>query len=376
MNKINTLLIFILVSSSFAMSELIATIQCPKTLDIEYSLNCTISIQNVGDKTLRDIKTRCYLPSGFTYNGRKTGKFSLKWLIPELKPQAVHNHKFSLNALHLGEFTITAKAQTTKSSYTTKRSVKIISPDIEVKTSASGRVLFMNKQVVFTTIIHNKGNGSAHNVVSEGTFPIQLEYISSEPQGAFIPSRGERLAKIKWRFAEIPPGEKIEIKAIARAIAGVPRTQYNVLTTFRDKELLTSAAVRVLGGGGHLHVSTYDTDDPLEVGKQTIYVITIRNEGTSPATDVTLKNIIPTQMKLIRAEGPADYVFDKNSKELNFQSIALLQPGDKLTYKVVCKAVKKGSAKNTVRVRYAQFNKPIIDEEGTSIYKRSTSHQP
>ena len=368
MNKINTLLIFILVSSSFAMSELIATIQCPKTLDIEYSLNCTISIQNVGDKTLRDIKTRCYLPSGFTYNGRKTGKFSLKWLIPKLKPQAVHNHKFSLNALHLGEFTITAKAQTTSNSYTATRNIEIISPNVEVKTSAKIRILFLNKSLVFTTIIHNKGNGSAYNITSEGTFPSQLEYLSSEPQGIFKPSRGERLVKIKWRFAEIPPGEKIEIKVTVCAIAVVPRAQYSVVTTFKDKELLTSAAIRV-PGGARFHLSTYDTDDPVEVGKQTVYVITVRNEGISPATNLTLQNIIPAEMEFIKAEAPANYIFDKNTKELNFQGIAFLQVGDKLTYKVVCKAVKKGSAKNTVRVRYAEFDKVIIDEEGTSIYE-------
>ena len=376
MNRINLLLVLLLTSSSFVMGDLIATIQCPKTLDIEYSLRCTISIQNVGNKTLRNITTRCYLPKGFTYRKRKTGKFSLKWLTPELKPGAVHNHKFSLKALSLGEFTITAQAKTTGNSHTATHNVKIVSPNIEVKTRANRRFMCLNKQVTFTTTIHNKGNASAHYVVSEGTLPYQLEYISSEPQGAFTPGRGQRLARIQWQFTEIDPGEKIHIKVTARAIASTPRTQYSTVTTFRDKKLHESAAIRVHGGGAGLHVSTYDTDDPVEIGKQTVYVITVRNEGTSAATNVALKNIIPLEMEFVKAEGPTDYVYDKKAHELQFQNVAILQPGDKLTYKIVCKAIKQGSAKNTARVKYAEFDRPIIDEEGTSIYesKHKASH--
>ena len=117
------------------------------------------------------------------------------------------------------------------------------------------------------------------------------------------------------------------------------------------------------------YISTYDTDDPIEVGQQTTYVVTARNEGTSVVTNVTLQNIIPQEMAFVKAEGPLDYVFDSSKREVNFESFPILQPGEKLTYKIVCKAVKEGSAKNTAKIRYAEFDKPIIDEEGTSVYK-------
>ncbi|BBM87176.1 hypothetical protein UABAM_05579 [Candidatus Uabimicrobium amorphum] len=107
----------------------------------------------------------------------------------------------------------------------------------------------------------------------------------------------------------------------------------------------------------------------MELGQQTIYVVTVRNEGTSAITNVTLRNSIPQQMEFIKAEGPSNFTFYANSGKLESHSVAILQPGEKLTYKIVCKAIKEGSAKNTARVKYDQFNKEIIDEEGTSLYQ-------
>ncbi|WP_372365360.1 hypothetical protein [Candidatus Uabimicrobium sp. HlEnr_7] len=107
----------------------------------------------------------------------------------------------------------------------------------------------------------------------------------------------------------------------------------------------------------------------MELGQQTIYVVTTRNEGTSAMTNVKFRNDIPKEMKFIKAEGPTNFVFDKEKSVLECEAVPILQPGDKITYKIVCEAIKAGSAKNTARVRYDQFDKEIIDEEGTSVYE-------
>lgn len=173
---------------------------------------------------------------------------------------------------------------------------------------------------------------------------------------------------MRWKFAEIPSKQHLEIKVTTRAIASAYRSLYSVAATFRGKKFTAYSAVRIMGPSGP-HLSTYDTDDPIEVGKTTMYVITTRNEGVSAITNVTLKDTIPQEMEFIKAEGPTDCVFDKTTHELHFQSVAILQPGDKLTYKIVCKAIKEDLVKNIARLKYDEFDKPIIDEEGTAVYK-------
>lgn len=174
MNKINTLLVLILVSSSFIISEVTINITCPNSLDIENTLNCTVTIKNTVDKPLRDIITRCSLPSGFKYRERKTGKFALKWKKSQLQPQTTHNYNLSLKALKVGNFIIIAEVQTKGNRYTAKHNIEIVSPDIEVTSQASTRILCLNKKVVFTTTIHNKGNGSVYNAITESTLPTHF----------------------------------------------------------------------------------------------------------------------------------------------------------------------------------------------------------
>ncbi|WP_372365361.1 hypothetical protein [Candidatus Uabimicrobium sp. HlEnr_7] len=252
--KNNILLVLMFAFSGLVIGELIVTIQCPKSLDIEYSLNCSVSVKNVGNQTVRDITARYYLPSGFTYRGRKTGKFSLKWSTPELKPGAVKNYHCSLKPTSLGEFNFVTKVKTKNSSYKAIGNVKIVSSNIELKVRASSRFIFLNKSVTFKTTIKNSGNGAAYDVPTKGILPSGLEYISSEPQAAYSPPKGKRLARLKWKFAEIAPGEEVSIKVVARGIGGSTDesghyhgayAKYSVVAAVKDQEFQNSARIRV-----------------------------------------------------------------------------------------------------------------------------------
>ena len=50
-------------------------------------------------------------------------------------------------------------------------------------------------------------------------------------------------------------------------------------------------------------------------------------------------------------------------------AVPILQPGEKPVYKVVCKVIKAGSARHAAILTYDEFDKPMIDEEGTSCYE-------
>ncbi len=120
-----------------------------------------------------------------------------------------------------------------------------------------------------------------------------------------------------------------------------------------------------------MHLQSYDTEDPVEVGKQTIYFVETRNEGTSAVTNVQLTNNIPEEMEFVSAAGPTEY--EVNGRVVTFKPYASLPPGEKLVYKIVCKAVSlgdaKGSAKNRAILKHDEFEHEIIDEEGTSVYE-------
>jgi uncharacterized repeat protein (TIGR01451 family) len=130
-----------------------------------------------------------------------------------------------------------------------------------------------------------------------------------------------------------------------------------------EKKPLTTASVPAI------YISTYDTIDPLEIGHETIYVIEAQNEGTGACTNLQLENVVPEQMVFVSA---TPNPLEVRGNTVVFPKVKIIQPGDKLIYKVVCKGIKNGSAKNVAVIKYTEFYKPLTDEEGTSVYGSAT----
>jgi len=113
-----------------------------------------------------------------------------------------------------------------------------------------------------------------------------------------------------------------------------------------------------------IHMTTYDTEDPIEVGKGTVYIVEITNKGTKAATNVDLEVRVPDKLAFGGVATSKGRI-----ESLKFATIDKLAPDEKFTFKVMCVAVAEGSAKFTTTLNYAEFDKPITDQEGTSIYK-------
>jgi hypothetical protein len=52
-----------------------------------------------------------------------------------------------------------------------------------------------------------------------------------------------------------------------------------------------------------MHISIYDTEDPVQVGKTTMYVIEVRNVGTANCR-LNCTSRIPEEMEYVKAEVP------------------------------------------------------------------------
>lgn len=239
-------------------------------------------------------------------------------------------------------------------------------PPSEIFSLTGPRLVFLyrNAKYSFTVLNTEKEPRKAGEVTA--TLSQEFDFISSSPKAVFTPAKGDSPALVTWQLGDIAPGGKVEIELKLRGKARGQARIYSKLT-FSGATLRTASLETKVIGVPAMHISSYDTEDPVEVGKQTIYVIEARNEGTFPCTNVTLESKIPEVMEFVSAEGPVE--FKHNAGSTHFEPFPILQPGEKLTYKVVCNAVKAGFAKHTATLTFDQFEKPLIDEEGTSCYE-------
>jgi uncharacterized repeat protein (TIGR01451 family) len=233
------------------------------------------------------------------------------------------------------------------------------------------RTAYVNRPVVYNIIVKNDGQASGKAVELVETLPPSLDYVGSKPAGVFKPQTGDTPATVSWQIQEIPPKGKIEIELTLRAKA-LGRSRNSVKLLSRGTEgpkippLETLADLQVMGIPA-MHISTYDTEDPVEVGKTTLYVIETRNEGTAPCTGISMTSVIPEQMEFVKCEGPGAACKLEKGQVL-FDTVPILAPGARLIYKIQCKALKPGSAKHRAILKYNEFTTSIIDEEGTSVY--------
>ncbi len=245
---------------------------------------------------------------------------------------------------------------------------------IKVKTNFSSRFVFGNKKVNLFIKVKNITTEEVYVRIVQET-PFQLQHIKSSLEGRdFVDRKKKRF--VEWNIA-VPPEKIKTIKLTMRARKSSPRVTSRTTFFYLGKEKLKETSLRIQGGCSCPHLSTYDTEDPVEVGQSTTYVVCANNDGTSVATNTIVSNDISEEMIFEHAEvilpgnkkHTVNYRYDDQTRKVHFDPIPTLQPGEKITYKITCRAIMSGSAKNIARLQYSEFDKEIIDEEGTSVYE-------
>ncbi|MBI4833715.1 MAG: DUF11 domain-containing protein [Planctomycetes bacterium] len=331
-----------------------------------------LTVVNTGKSIVKDVVLLDKIPAGMKYNDI-TGGTVLRWDLGDLLPDETRKITYMLGTIGTGIFTSQAELYINREfKYQLCFTIKVVAP--ELKLSIGGeRICYLNKAISYTITINNNGDGSAKEIQIVYTVPDFLEYIESSPRGVFNPKKDDFPASVTWRLDNIAPKAKTELflklrgKNLGRVVNSVK------LSSFSSEPptiaSLEATASLIISPVPEMKISQYDTDDPLNVGYQTTYVIEMRNEGTSAFTNIILKSKIPPEMEFSNADGPSGYKLDNITGEVVFETIPILAVGDKLVYKITCKAIKAGLARHVATVIYDQFRASFTDEEETNCYE-------
>ena len=110
-----------------------------------------------------------------------------------------------------------------------------------------------------------------------------------------------------------------------------------------------------------------DTDDPIEVGAETVYEIKVLNQGSCTGTGVQILATIPVGMAPRGASGPTPYRFE--GQQMVFEPLERLSPRAEVVYRVRVLCQQPGDYRFRVQMRCNQLSSPVIEEESTRIYQ-------
>jgi len=318
----------------------------------------TVVVSNPGTGEAKNVVVTDIVPQGMSAAEGKR----VVWQIGTLPPGQNVEKTLVLTAEQTGKWINTAEATANHGlkAVATAETV-VVEPKLAIEKTAPSR-RFVGSTMQYLVKVTNPGTSAATNVVVIDRLPQGAEYVSSSEGGQF----DQTAHAVTWQVGDLGAGQSksMSVNVKCKEIA----IYVNEATATADSGLSAKATARTdVAGRIALHIDDYDTQDPVSVGEETTYVITIKNEGSATVTKVELINTIPEQMSFVSATGPTGAP-SVAGRKLTFKPIPKLDPGEDAEFRVTCKGTTPGDAVNDASFFCAEFRTPVRSQEGTRVY--------
>jgi len=270
-------------------------IQVDKTMPREVGLNqpfdYSITIINLTNVTLTDVKVMEDLPNGFELIGanpaaqREANK--LVWMIDSFRPKTTT--KFTVSGM--GTQTNNLENNTTVTyAINLQANVKIVQPKLDVVVKAPSDVLLCDP-IPLEFEVSNVGSGAAHNLKIVNTLPAGLQTMDGQSEVVY--DIGTLMAGQSQQFSTQLRATRTGVyinRAVTRSSSGLMAESATTVTTVRQPRLTV--------------VKTAPTR--LYLGRPLEYEITVTNRGDGQAKNTVVEDSIPTGVTSIEATDDAN----------------------------------------------------------------------
>jgi uncharacterized repeat protein (TIGR01451 family) len=327
------------------------------------TLTYELIVTNTGGADLTGIRVTDKLPDGLEHS---SGKKVLTWDIEALAPGQRRTIEYQVTAKKKGR--LCNEAEATAAGGLRKNATHCVTVGnaklILTKTGPARQ--YLNLQATYFITAKNTGEVNLEGVTLTDPLPEGTTFVRASGDGQLTAN------EVRWQLGMLAAGESRTVQLTLQARAAGKVTNWATATAGPGISASAEAATEFRGVSALL-AELVDTQDPVEVGADTSYVITLRNQGMVPVTNIRIRAVVPREMSLTRAKGPVDNRLGqriKEGQEVIFEPLKTLAPGTVVRYEVFVKARQPGDARFTVDVTADQLKVggPVHLQESTAVY--------
>ena len=318
----------------------------------------TIRVTNPGTGSIDQVLVEATLPAGLEHRGGKT----LTMNVGALAAGQTKPIRLSLTTTAGGVQTVRVKARGEGGlEAVAEASVKVNSPRVELAL-AGPSLRYVNRTATLTLTVTNPGDAATDNVRMAYRVPDGFAYLAADNSGSYDPSG--RI--VTWFLGRIEAGRSVAAQVTLKATGAGEQTHRAEVSASGQAAKSSAEHVTRIAGTASLSLAIEDGDDPVEVGAETTYTVTVRNEGTAAAKTVGLACRLPDGTDAGSVRGPASY--RSEGRLVLFDSLPELAPGQSAVYTLRIKGTTAGSKRFQTRLVSESISEPLIHEEITKFY--------
>ncbi|MEM9703017.1 MAG: hypothetical protein AAF907_11310, partial [Planctomycetota bacterium] len=243
---------------------------------------------------------------------------------------------------------------------TAKTDVRVKSPQIDLAIDGPG-LRYVNRTAAIQLTVSNPGDAATDNVRLGYRIPEGFAFLSADKSGTHDPAG----RTVRWFLGRVEAGGEVTTTVNLKATTGGEQLHMAEVSASSRAQASARKTTRIEGTAS-LVLTIEDSDDPVEVGAETEYTVTVSNEGTAAAKRVGLACRLPDGTEIGTISGPAAYRTE--GRLALFDSIPEIAPGEKKVYTLRLKGTTAGSKRFQTRLVSESISQPLIHEELTKFY--------
>ena len=323
----------------------------------------TIAVTNNGNAVASNVSVVDPLPAEFGSvvadpEATLAEDGSLQWTIASIEPGATTTMTVTGTSSVGGSLTNTVSATERGVTVSAETSIDVLEPAVSL-TKVGGSVLYVDGERTYAITATNTGTANLTDVTITDNIPAEMSYVSSDNGGQ------EANGVVTWTIGDLGVGEFVEVQV---TLSGNSVGEVINTANVTSAEGATADAVLNISiiAAAAAHLNIIDGVDPMGVGEQGSYTVTITNQSQDSAmSNVRLSVTIPSQFSIVSAEGGAI-----SGGTVTYTAVPSLAAGDELQYTLTVQAVSAGDVVASATLRYNEFTQPITAQEGTTIVER------